>query len=130
MDILRLNGAVFSGKGEGAKYIGLPWVREQIAKKMGFSPYVGTLNIRLTNNDSLNLWRALKEAKAVEISPKSGFSRGKCYRASLADDVECAVVIPEATDYSEDVLEIVAPINLRTRFHLVDGDLLDIEFYL
>lgn len=130
LDTLCITGAVFSGKGEGAKYVGLLWVEEQIIRKLGFVPYVGTLNIRLTEDDAKRLVKALEKAKAIEISPVAGFRRGKCYRASLADSFECAIVIPDVIDHSEDVLEIVAPVNLRDRFHLGDGDLLDIRVHL
>ena len=40
-------GSVFSGNGEGRKFIELPWVKRQIQEKLGFTPYLGTLNIRL-----------------------------------------------------------------------------------
>lgn len=130
MNTLCITGTVFSGKGEGAKYVGLPWVKEQIIRKLGFVPYVGTLNIRLTEDDAKRLVKVLEKVKAIEISPVAGFRRGKCYRASLADGIECAIVIPDVTDHSEDVLEIVAPVNLRDRFHLGDGDLLDIRVHL
>jgi len=130
LDTLRIGGTVFSGKGEGSKYIGLLWVKEQIVRKLGFVPYVGTLNIRLTKNDVRKVGRALKDAEAIEISPKAGFSRGKCYRASLTDGIDCVIVIPDVTDYPEDILEIVAPVNLRDRFHLGDGDLLDVRVCL
>jgi riboflavin kinase len=130
LNTLCITGTVFSGKGEGAKYVGLPWVKEQIIRKLGFVPYVGTLNIRLTEDDAKRLANVLEKAKAIEISPVAGFRRGKCYRASLADGIECAIVIPDVTDHSEDVLEIVAPVNLRDRFHLGDGDLLDIRVHL
>jgi len=130
LNTLCITGTVFSGKGEGAKYVGLPWVKEQIIRKLGFVPYVGTLNIRLTEDDAKRLVKVLEKAKAIEISPVAGFRRGKCYRASLADGIECAIVIPDVTDHSEDVLEIVAPVNLRDRFHLGDGDSLDIRVHL
>ncbi|OGD48688.1 hypothetical protein A3K79_06500 [Candidatus Bathyarchaeota archaeon RBG_13_46_16b] len=121
---------MFSGKGEGAKYVGLPWVKEQIIRKLGFVPHVGTLNIRLTEDDAKKLVKALEKAKAIEISPVAGFRCGRCYRASLADGIECAIVIPYVAGYPEDVLEIVAPVNLRGRFHLGDGASLDISFDL
>ena len=130
LNTLCITGTVFSGKGKGAKYVGLSWVKEQIIRKLGFVPYVGTLNIRLTEDDAERLVKALEKAKAIEISPVAGFRCGKCYRASLADGIECAIVIPYVADYPEDALEIVAPVNLRDRFHLGDGDLLDIRVHL
>jgi riboflavin kinase len=125
---LCLRGKVFSGKGEGGKFIQLPWVREQIAKKIGFIPYSGTLNIKLEENSAKP--KLLKNAKAVEISPITGFCKGKCFKAYLMDDVECAIVIPEIAGYPEDVLEIIAPINLREKFSLKNGDTVEIKIIL
>lgn len=130
MGILCFSGTVFSGKGEEAKFVGLPWVKEQIIEDVGFSPYIGTLNIRLAKSDALKLKRSLKKAKAIGISSKSGFSSGKFYRGSLTDDIECAVIIPNIVGYPEDVLEVIAPLNLRDRFHLKDGDTLNVGIHV
>lgn len=125
---LCLRGKVFSGKSEGEKFIELPWVREQIAKKIGFVPYPGTLNIKLEENSAKP--KLLKKAKAVEISPVAGFCRGKCFKAYLMDNLECAIVIPEIADYPEDVLEVIAPINLREKLSLKNGDTVEIKITL
>jgi len=125
---LCLKGKVSSGKSEGEKFIELPWVKKQIAKKIGFIPYPGTLNIKLDKN-SVKL-KLLKEAKSIEISPVAGFCRGKCFKAYLMDNVECAIVIPEIADYPEDVFEIIAPINLRDKLSLKNGDTVEIKITL
>lgn len=125
---LCLRGKVFSGKSEGEKFIRLPWVKEQITKKIGFAPYPGTLNIKLDENSTK--LKLLKNAKTVEISPVAGFCRGKCFKAYLIDNVECAIVIPEIADYPEDVLEIIAPINLRDKLSLKNGDTVEIKITL
>lgn len=126
---LRVSGKVSSGKGEGERFIKLPWVSEQIAKKIGFFPYPGTLNIKLKGKSCIKS-QLLKAAKAVEISPVAGFCRGKCFKAYLAGNVECAIVIPEIADYPEDLLEIIAPINLRERLSLKNGDTITVEIIL
>ena len=41
-------GTVFSGEGRGKKFVELPWFKRQVEEKLGFSPYLGTLNIRLS----------------------------------------------------------------------------------
>lgn len=125
---LCIRGKVFSGKSEGEKFIKLPWVSEQIAKKIGFFPYPGTLNITL--EEKYVKPELLKEAKPVEISPIAGFCRGKCLKAYLANNVECAIIIPEIADYPRDVLEIIAPINLRKKLSLKDGDTVTVEMLL
>jgi riboflavin kinase len=125
---LCFKGKVFSGKGEGEKIIRLPWVREQIAKKLDFIPHPGTLNIKLEENSAKP--KLLKKAKAVEISPITGFCRGKCFKAYLMDDVECAIVIPQIAGYPEDVLEVIAAINLREKLSLKNGDTVEIKITL
>jgi len=128
--MLHIRGTVSSGKGEGAEYIRLPWVQKQIISKLGFAPYAGTLNVKLNKNDALRFKKALEEAEVVEISPRAGFYGGRCLKAGLMRTVECAVLIPEVPCYPEDVLEVVASMNLRERLHLADGDLLDITVFL
>ncbi len=123
---LRLRGTVVAGSGEGAKFVGLPWVKKQIAEKLGFNPYLGTLNIKLSE-ESVKIKKLLEKTKSIEISSIENFCRGKCYRASLKRHVKCAIVIPDVPNYPEDVLEIVAPVNLREKLQLKDGDHVKIE---
>ncbi|MEM3054151.1 MAG: DUF120 domain-containing protein, partial [Candidatus Bathyarchaeia archaeon] len=54
-----LKGKVFSGTGEGAKFMELPWVKKQMEEKLGFAPYPGTLNIKLSK-DEVKLKKLLK----------------------------------------------------------------------
>lgn len=128
MKILRLKGKVFSGNGEGAKFIQLPWVKSQMAEKLGFTPYPGTLNTRIIKNHvKLKLY---EKAKPTEISPVDGFCVGKCFDAYLMDNLKCAIVVPEITNYPEDIVEIVAPMNLRAKYQLKDGDVITLKIRL
>jgi riboflavin kinase len=126
---LHAKGKVFSGDGEGAKFVKLPWVKKQITEKLGFIPYHGTLNIRLTEGD-FNLKKSLKEAKTIEISPTEGFCRGRCLTAYFLDNLKCAIVIPEVENCREDVIEVIASMNLREKFSLKDGDVVEIKITL
>ena len=128
MKTLLLKGEVFSGKGEGADFTKLPWVRKQIKEKLGFTPYLGTLNIRLTER-SVILKNLLKNAQGIEITPAEGFHRGVCFKAYLMG-LECAVVIPEVQDYPENTLEVVAPTKLREHLKLKDGSIIEIKVLL
>jgi riboflavin kinase len=126
---LLIKGIVFSGKGEGTSFIKLPWVRKQIAEKLGFTPHPGTLNIKLTA-ESLKLRTSLEEKEAIEISPAAGFHHGKCFKAYLINNLRCAVVIPETPDYPRDIIEVIAPINLREKLQLRDGDYVEVKILL
>ena len=125
MKTLCLKGKVFSGKGEGTGFVKLSWATRQIKEKLGFSPYPGTLNIRLTR-DSTKMKRILMNTLGTEISPAPGHYSGKLFRANLMN-LECALIIPEVPDYPEDVIEVVSSTNLREKLHLADGSLCEVK---
>jgi len=126
---LLVKGKVFSGSGEGAKFIQLPWVRKQIAEKLGFIPYPGTLNIKTTGG-SRELKELLKNEKAIEISPIEGFCRGRCFKAILIGNLKCAIIVPEIPNYPENTVEIIAQVNLREKFKLKDGDVIEVKIVI
>ena len=126
MNTLCIKGEVFVGKGEGAKFVKLPWVRKQIVEKLGFDPYLGTLNLRLYE-DGIKTKRQLKKAKPVSVSPVAGFCSGKCYKAFLTNSLECAIIMPEVARYPADVVEIVSSTNLREKLCLKDGDIVEVR---
>jgi riboflavin kinase len=41
-----------------------------------------------------------------------------------------AVVRPEKTDYQINIVEVIAPLNLRKEFNLEDGDEVEIKIWL
>ena len=129
MTTLLVKGKVFSGSGEGAKFIQLPWVRKQIAEKLGFIPYPGTLNIKTTGG-SRELKELLKNEKAIEISPIEGFCRGRCFKAILIGNLKCAIIVPEIPNYPENTVEIIAQVNLREKFKLKDGDVIEVKIVI
>jgi CTP-dependent riboflavin kinase len=127
---LALKGKVFSGKGEGRKFTELEWVRKQIESKLGFTPCLGTLNVRLDRKATESKKTLSKIEATAEIVPGEGFSSGKCYEAYLHRGVKCALVVPQIANYPEDVIEIIAPVNLRKKLRLKDGDTIEIKIKL
>ena len=119
MPQITFKGTVFSSNGEGQKFIGLPWVKRQIQEKLGFTPYPGTLNIRLTK-ESVQQKRLLKKAEKIEISPEKGYCTGILIEAHV-EGLKCGIVLPQVPDYPQDVLEVIAAWNLRKRFRIQDG---------
>lgn len=125
MNVICLKGRVLSGKGEGTKFMKLPWVKKQAKEKLGFTPSAGTLNLRLSS-ECIELRKELGNANSIEILPAQGFCIGKCFRA-LMRGLECAVVVPEIPEYPEDVIEIIAASNLRKKLQLADGDVIEVK---
>lgn len=129
MKTLHVKGIVFSGKGEGTRFIELPWVKKQITEKLGFTPHPGTLNIKLTK-ENFKSRASLEKVEAMEISPVIGFHRGRFFKAYLMGNLKCAVVIPEVSNYPRDILEVIAPVNLREKLQLKDGDCVEVKILL
>jgi len=117
---IKLSGKVFSGQGRGEKFLELSWVRGQIKAKLGFTPYQGTLNIKLSG-ESAKRRKLLEKATFLKVCPAKGFCSGTVIKASIGA-LECAIVIPEVAGYPEDILEILAPASLRETLQLMDGD--------
>jgi riboflavin kinase len=117
---IKLGGKVFSGRGEGEKFLELPWVKRQVKEKLGFIPYHGTLNIMLSEK-SAKRRKLLEKAASMKVCPAEGHCSGKIFEAFVGM-LECAIVIPEVAGYPRDVLEIIAPANLREKLQLADGD--------
>jgi len=107
----------------------LPWVKKQIREKLGFVPHAGTLDVRITEK-SVKLKRVLAEGPGMDILPTAGFCSGKCFKASFKTELKCALVIPEVAGYPEDLIEIIGPENLRKKFHLLDGDPVQVNVML
>jgi riboflavin kinase len=120
-----VKGEIFSGRGEGAKFMELAWVKKQMEEKLGFTLFPGTLNVKLTT-DSVKTGKLLKKRAGFEILPASGYCRGRLFKAKL-NGVECAVIVPEVVGYPENIVEVVAPVNLREKLCLLDGSPVEVE---
>jgi riboflavin kinase len=113
------SGTVFSGGGEGKRFVDLPWVKRQIREKLGFIPYSGTLNLRLSEK-SVKRRKLLEKAHSVKVYPAEGYNSGVLIKASIGT-LDCAIVVPEMAGYPKNVLEIIAPVNLREKLQLEEG---------
>ena len=112
-------GTIYSGKGVGKNFVALPWVTAQIESKLGFSPYQGTLNLRLTE-ESKEKRKLLDPEKGITVQPQTGYLPGVLFQATISG-LECAIVLPLIPDYPSDVLEVISPLYLRGKLGLSDG---------
>jgi len=120
VNTLTLEGKVFTGEGNGKKFMSLPWVRQQIEENLGFTPFLGTLNLRLTRQ-SASLRKQLENVEAIRICPAEGYCVGRLFTAFIGKE-KCAIILPQVKNYPENVLEIIAPVNLRAMLCLSDDD--------
>ncbi len=122
-----LRGKVVTGLGEGQYYISLAGYRRQFIDKLGFDPYPGTLNLKLDE-------KSVEHRKRINgnilisgfIDQNRTFGNGSCFDVTIAG-VKGAVIIPERTHYPEDIIEIIAPVNLREYLKVKDGSMVAVE---
>ena len=121
----RLRGTVVKGIGKGQYYVSREGYRNQFIKKLGFDPSPGTLNL-IIDEPFFE-----EPAKCIEIDgfneEKGVFGGCRCYKVMIGN-IKGAIVRPERTNYSPNLVEVIAPLNLRKRLNLKDGDKLEIIF--
>jgi len=100
---VELQGFVFTGLGEGAYYLQIPYYARKFEEKLGFKPYPGTLNIRLTGRDQVLRRLIVEKAADIEIESFSderrSYGGAKCIRALMNGEEEVAIIFAERTHY-------------------------------
>ncbi len=128
---LTLEGTVFTGLGEGAYYIGKEQYRKQFIERLGFDPYPGTLNLKLTSEYDLKARGELEGYPGIEIegftNENRTFGPVKCYPVIIGGKVKGAIILALRSHYDASVLEIIAPSVLRKSLGLKDGHRIRIE---
>lgn len=125
---VQFRGTVSSGLGEGRYYLSQPGYVVQFTERLGYSPFPGTLNVRVTAADMLKVG-SVKHWNGIRIDgfQASGrtFGGATCFPVQLGGP-ETHLIIPDRTHH-QDVVELIAPVSLREALHLKDGDTLDVE---
>ena len=117
-----IDGIVKIGIGEGAYYVSLAGYQNQFIKKLGFKAFNGTLNLQINRKDVDNFLSSLKEIEISGFSTKlRTFGSLKCYKIRI-NNFDAAIIIPERARRSEDIIELIAPVNLRDGLKLTDND--------
>lgn len=133
---VKLRGTVTSGEGDAKNFISLPGYMEQFQEKLGYKPYPGTLNIQL-DEQSIPKRADLDEDTQITIEEweQDGnmFGAVFCFLVSVSaasssasvDDIHA--IYPDRTDHDLGVLELIAPVNLRDRLEVDDGDRVSVD---
>jgi riboflavin kinase len=126
-----LEGTVFTGLGEGAYYISKEQYRKQFIEKLGFDPYPGTLNLKLTTDYDIKTRAELDAYPAIEVegfvNEDRTFGSVKCYPVTIENKEKGALISALRSHYDASVLEIISPVPLRKHLKLKDGHKVKVE---
>ena len=121
---------VFSDLGRGASFVAVDWVQRSMRQSLGFSPYPGTLNLRLESGEELDAWREIQKlVRGVEITgPDASFCQARYFLVEIMGRHRGAVILPAVEGYPADKIEVIAPLRLKDELKLEDGDRVTLEF--
>ncbi|MDR2845801.1 MAG: DUF120 domain-containing protein [Candidatus Methanoplasma sp.] len=127
-DQVTLHGVITTGMGEGGYYICQPGYMAQLEEALGFHPFEGTLNVLVDKEDlpKLDIVRG-STGHRINGFTQDGRSFGNviAHKAKIRN-IECAIVIPERSHYSN-TIEIVCQYHLRRTLSLGDGDRIEVK---
>jgi len=125
---MKIKGKVVRGLGESGKFLAVDWVNRLVCDAFKFTPFCGTLNIDVKEPA---IQRALKQRGTDRIaSCEEGFCDALTFRGTINGRYECGVIIPLVPNYPENILEIVAPVQLKEALGITDGDEVELELDL
>jgi riboflavin kinase len=128
---ITLEGVLFTGLGEGAYYTSIDQYKKQFIEKLGFDPYPGTLNLKLTTDYDIKAHAELEAYPAIEIEGFKDENRTygpvKCYPVIIENKVKGALISALRSHYDSSVVEVIAPIFLRKHLNLKDGHKVKVE---
>jgi len=113
-----MRGKILSGLGQGQYFLTCEGYSRQFLERLGFVPFPGTLNVMLDEPFPVE-----QQAIKIEGFAEEGrtFGECKCYRIKL-NGIEAAVVRPERSRYPPELIEVIAPVQLRRALRLEDSD--------
>jgi len=120
-----LDGIVVAGLGEGTYFMSMEHYKKEIKKKLGFDAFPGTLNIK-TDKENIDSFKKINPIIIVgfEKDDKT-FGGASCYRAKI-ENIDGAIIIPEINKH-KDIIEFIAPVNLKLELSIKDGDKIKIQ---
>ncbi len=116
-----LKGRIISGTGVAGKILEdyLPVFKDRF--KANFFP--GTLNLKLEKE-----WEIPKKADYIGgFTKQDGTKRGGVWFVKgKIKNLPVLIIRPELTRHPKDIIEVIAPINIKKQYGLKDGDFLEV----
>jgi len=117
-----IQGIIQKGIGEGAYYVSQKQYQQQFKEKLNFNPFPGTLNLKINKEELAQFLANKQKINISSFTTKTRtFGQLTAYKVKTSN-IEASIVIPERTRHAEDIIEVIAPINLRDELKLKEED--------
>jgi phosphoglycolate phosphatase-like HAD superfamily hydrolase len=124
---IKVKGELYSGLFKGEYFTQLDWVKRKMIEKVGFEPFPGTVNLRVSMED-FAFFIAIKDEGEILIPPSPQFCEAKLLKVNM-NGIDAAAIFPEKKVWSYvDTLEIMAPVFVRKTLGVRDGDILIVDY--
>ncbi|MBM4240527.1 MAG: CTP-dependent riboflavin kinase [Euryarchaeota archaeon] len=123
---MKIMGVVISGTKEGAYFMSQEVYKSQFKNKVGFEPFLGTLNVQL-DEDEVSKISGIPDEYFGIIKGSGNFGDVKYIKTSLNDGIDGALIFPVKTHHPKNTIEFIAPLNLRKTLNLKDGDVISLK---
>ena len=128
-----IEGVIVSGIGEGGYYMSLPGYKKQFESKLGYIPYAGTLNVKVSSNPSIRNRKKIERIPYILVKgyndTKRTYGWVKCFPVTLNDihNIDAHLLVLERSHYDESLVEIISSVPLKDTLGLKNGDKIKIE---
>ena len=120
-----VNGELVTGMGEGKYYMSLKGYTKQFREQIGYTPFPGTLNVKLEKKEQIESLRQLTNLEGIKIQ---GFSDGKrtygwvkCFSCIINAKVKAEIILLERTHHDLSTIEIISSDEIRKKLGLKNG---------
>jgi CTP-dependent riboflavin kinase len=120
---MEIKGVIQRGAGKGAYFTQVDWVVEQCEKKLKMTPFPGTLNVEVDEDDFPKLNQFFINTDFELIPDDPSFCAAKLKKVTI-NGVAAAVVRPsmDVRIHDNRTIELIAGCSLKERLGLDDGD--------
>ncbi len=120
---LEIKGTIETGLGKGQQFMSLPEYQQQFQEHLNFTPFAGTLNLKIT---PIQLPQSTKKTIPEFTVNQQTFGAVDCYPI-LIKNTQGAIIIPKQTTHDNTTIEIISPVKLRDQYNLHDNDKITIK---
>jgi riboflavin kinase len=125
---MELKGEVTTGLGKGKYYMSKEVYQKVFDDKLGFKPFPGTLNLKVEEEEREKFEENSKTLEIRDVYEDGERLSNVDVSPCKIEGVECGLLNLEFTDHPYSIAEVVAPIELREKFNLEDGDKVKLRY--